>query len=141
MKPLELYAPEISAAADAHRDDYACRQLLFAVLHKTLRDLRHLRAYADSGQIDSNDKKRRRRIVEYSPIEFVEGEWFEEICDYLGLDAEWMRRELGGVPCVGGGLHRRPRGRTIPGDARAITSTCGERRWDWPATKQESKNE
>ena len=54
-----------------------------------------MRQYAAAPELTENELDGARRIEKNPPVDFLEGSWFEQICDYLGVDAGEMRRGLG----------------------------------------------
>jgi hypothetical protein len=72
-----------------------CTRLWVAVMRKTADDLSFLAA-AKRGDIDARGHaKQLREIVAEDPAEFLEGPWFEVICDLLGLDPGVTKRYFG----------------------------------------------
>lgn len=94
MNPLELHAPEIAEHVAEHRDVDACKALWWAVIKRTIVDLRYLAQHTERPDLKKHHIDKLIRIEYFSPMEFVEGAWFEEVCGYLGVEAEELRREV-----------------------------------------------
>ena len=95
MNPLESHAPEISEHAAEHRDDDACRNLWRTVIERAALDLHYLSRFTARTNLQKHELEKLRRIEECPPVAFIEGNWFEEICGYLAVDVEVLRRGLG----------------------------------------------
>lgn len=77
-----------------HSDVDACKQLWRTVLQRTVDDLLFLRRTRDRNELKKHEQERLRRIHENPPAEFVRGAWFEQICDYLQVNPERLRRAI-----------------------------------------------
>ncbi len=94
MNPLESHAPEISEHAAEHRDDDACRNLWRTVIERTVLDLDYLQRFTSRANLQKHEIEKLRRIEECPPGPFVEGTWFEKICEYLEVDVDRLRRGM-----------------------------------------------
>jgi hypothetical protein len=80
--------------ADDQRDVYACRNLWRSVLERTVDDMHFLCNHVGTRKLKKHEEERLHRIRENSPAEFVQGAWFEQICDYLQVSPERLRRAI-----------------------------------------------
>jgi hypothetical protein len=80
--------------ADDQRDVHACRNLWRSVLERTVDDMRFLRDNVGVRKLKKHEEERLRRIRENPPADFVQGAWFEQICDYLQVSPERIRRAI-----------------------------------------------
>ena len=80
--------------ADDQRDVHACRNLWRSVLERTVDDMHFLRNNVGTRKLKKHEEERLRRIRENPPAEFVQGEWFEQICDYLQVSPARLRRAI-----------------------------------------------
>jgi len=80
--------------ADDQRDVHACRNLWRSVLERTVDDMHFLRNNVGTRKLKKHEEERLRRIRENPPAEFVQGAWFEQICDYLQVSPERLRRAI-----------------------------------------------
>ena len=98
MQPSRALRPQIGEHATEHSQDGACERLWFAVIKKAVRDLGYMGRYDGAAEQDTQQVEKQRRILKYTPGEFLEGTWFEEIGDRLGQDTGSLRRRyLGGL--------------------------------------------
>lgn len=80
--------------AGDHREIEACRELWRAVLAYTVSDLHYQKRFPMGPGLTKHQLEMVRRIEESSPSDFVEGDWFREICGYLEVDPEMVREKL-----------------------------------------------
>ena len=96
MNPLEPYAAEISNWAAEHDVDDAAKILWVAVIKKAADDLVYIERCAGQPELKQYEKDNLKEIeLACSPAQFIGSTWFEEICDWLNLDAGELRRGLG----------------------------------------------
>jgi hypothetical protein len=57
-------------------------------------DLQYLERFAGRENLKKHELEKLRRIEESPPNDFIEGAWFEQVCDYLQIDAEGVRHRL-----------------------------------------------
>ena len=89
-----VYEAERRQMATDQRDVHACRMLWRSVLERTVDDMRFLRTHVGTRKLKKHEEERLRRIRENPPAEFVDGKWFEQICDYLEVSPERIRRAI-----------------------------------------------
>jgi len=89
-----VFDAERRQMAIEHRDVHACRQLWRTVLQRTVDDICFLERYRDRTRLKKHEEERLRRIRENPPAEFIRGAWFEQICDYLQVNPERIRRAI-----------------------------------------------
>ncbi|MFQ5744488.1 MAG: hypothetical protein ACE5HV_12995 [Acidobacteriota bacterium] len=80
-----------------HRDLDACIELWRTVIERAVMDLQYLQRHEGRNNLKKHELEKLRRIQENPPTDFIEGPWFEEICDYLQIDAERVRSGLGEI--------------------------------------------
>src|SRR5262249_21827441 len=71
------------------------RRLAFAVLQTVLYDCRAIDAKMPDGPVRARDREAYRRAMAY--VESTDRSWpysFENLCDSLGVDPEWLRRGI-----------------------------------------------
>lgn len=76
------------------RDVHACRQLWRTVLQRTVDDIEFLQRHRHRSRLKKHEQERLRRIRENPPDEFVSSQWFDQICDYLQVNPERIRRAI-----------------------------------------------
>lgn len=89
-----MYEAERDRMAGEQKDVHACRQLWRTVIERTVDDIRFLQKSAKKNELKKHERERLRRIRENPPGEFVRGAWFEQICDYLQVDPQEIRRAI-----------------------------------------------
>ena len=89
-----VFEAERRIMADDQRDVHACRNLWRSVIERTVDDMRFLRENVGHRKLKKHEEERLRRIRENPPAEFVQGAWFEQICDYLQVSPERIRRAI-----------------------------------------------
>ena len=92
--PLEPHAVEAAEFFTDHQDVAACERLWRTVINRARLDLRFLEHIAGRVELAKHERERLRRIQQNPPAEFIEGAWFEQVCEYLRVDAGELRREL-----------------------------------------------
>jgi hypothetical protein len=88
------FEAERRVMADDQRDVHACRNLWRSVLERTVDDMRFLRNNVGTRKLKKHEEARLRRIRENPPADFVQGIWFDQICDYLQVSPERIRRAI-----------------------------------------------
>ena len=89
-----LFEAERRLMAIDQKDVHACRRLWRTVIERTVDDIRFLRRHRGKGNMKKHEEERLRRIRENPPQEFIRGEWFDQICDYLQVDPLRLRRAI-----------------------------------------------
>lgn len=92
--PVAHYEAQIAQHADENKDLDACQELWRTVIERAVMDLAYLQRFAGRKQLKKHELEKLRRIEESPPTDFIEGAWFEEICDYLQIDADRVRNGL-----------------------------------------------
>ena len=88
------YEAQIAEHANENRDRDACQALWRTVIERAVMDLKYLERFAARNNLKKHELEKLRRIEESPPTDFIEGSWFEEICDYLQIDAQRIRAGL-----------------------------------------------
>lgn len=88
------YEAQIAEHAKENKDLDACQELWRTVIERAVMDLQYLQRFAGRDQLKKHELEKVRRIEESPPSDFIEGPWFEEICDYLQIDAHKVRSGL-----------------------------------------------
>ena len=91
---IESTEAEITILVTDHRDADACRNLWRSVLEHTVDDMHFLRKYGGRSKLKKHQQTRLRRIHENPPAEFIEGPWFDQVCDYLDVSPTLVRRGI-----------------------------------------------
>lgn len=89
-----IFEAERRQMADEQKDVHACRRLWRTVLERTVDDICFLRRYRHRTALKKHEEERLRRIRENPPSDFIRGPWFEQICDYLQVNPERIRRAI-----------------------------------------------
>jgi hypothetical protein len=79
------------------KDLDACIQLWRTVIERAVMDLQYLQRHAGRENLKKHELEKLRRIQENPPTDFLEGPWFEQICDYLQVDPDRVRSGLDSV--------------------------------------------
>ncbi|KKL69334.1 hypothetical protein LCGC14_2116020 [marine sediment metagenome] len=90
---LEHYWTQIAEYALETRETAACRDLWRAVMAYTVLDLQYLKRFGGTART-KHQREMVRDIQESPPSDFVESDWFQEICDYLEVDPAVVRRGM-----------------------------------------------
>lgn len=88
------YEAQIAEHAKENKDLDACQELWRTVIERAVMDLQYLQRFAGRDKLKKHELEKLRRIEESPPTDFIEGSWFEEICDYLQIDAHRVRAGL-----------------------------------------------
>ena len=88
------YEAQIAEHAKENKDMDACQDLWRTVIERAVMDLQYLERFAGRKQLKKHELEKLRRIEESPPWDFIEGNWFEEICDYLQIDPHRVRDGL-----------------------------------------------
>lgn len=99
MKPMKCdaishYGAQIAELADENKDLDACQDLWRTVIERAVMDLQYLQRFAERHDLKKHELEKLRRIEENPPTDFIEGGWFEEICEYLQVDPTRVRTGL-----------------------------------------------
>ena len=79
------------------KDLDACIQLWRTVIERAVMDLQYLQRHEGRDNLKKHELEKLRRIQENPPNDFLEGPWFEQICDYLKVDPDRVRSGLDSV--------------------------------------------
>ena len=88
------YEAQIAEHARETKDLDACVELWRTVIERAVMDLQYLQRFAGRNNLKKHELEKLRRIQESPPNEFIEGPWFEEICEYLQINAKKVRSGL-----------------------------------------------
>jgi len=91
---ISHYEAQIAEHADENKDLDACQELWRTVIERAVMDLQYLQRFAGRDKLKKHELEKLRRIEESPPSDFIEGTWFEEICDYLQIDPHRVRTGL-----------------------------------------------
>ncbi len=104
--PLEPYRAEIAHEAQQYQDREQARALWVAVLGKAQHDIGFLRGYSARDDLGHHERIKQRNILRAcpgefpegstDPYEFIESEWFIEVCRFVGLEPVATRATLKG---------------------------------------------
>ena len=99
LKPIRRdaishYGAQIAEHADENKDLDACQELWRTVIERAVMDLQYLQRFAQCNNLKKHELEKLRRIEENPPTDFIEGSWFEEICEYLQIDPTRVRTGL-----------------------------------------------
>lgn len=99
LKPIRRdaishYGAQIAEHADENKDLDACQDLWRTVIERAVMDLQYLQRFAKRRNLKKHELEKLRRIEENPPTDFIEGTWFEEICEYLQIDPLRVRTRL-----------------------------------------------
>lgn len=89
-----IFEAERREMSREQQDVHACRRLWRSVIERTVDDIRFLQRTAKRAKLKKHEEERLRRIRENPPADFVRGAWFDQICDYLQVDARRIRRAI-----------------------------------------------
>lgn len=73
----------------------SCHSLWTSVVELALRDLAYIEEKKGEPNLSSHERSKLNRILEHDPKEFISDEWFDQICDYLGVSADKVRDRAG----------------------------------------------
>jgi len=99
----EAYGPRrLEGLVDCERDTIgrdlehadSCYNMWASVLELALRDVAYLRDCEARDSLSRHERSKVARIMEHDPHQFVAGEWFDEVCRYVGLSADSLRDHL-----------------------------------------------
>ena len=88
------YEAQIAEHIAENKDFDACQELWRTVIERAVMDLQYLERFAGRENLKKHELEKLRRIEESPPNDFIEGAWFEQVCDYLQIDAEGVRHRL-----------------------------------------------
>ncbi len=73
----------------------ACRQLYLSIIELAVHDYRFLQKMKNQKKSSRYDRKKLRQMTEDGdPRDFFRGRWFEQVCDYIGVEAGLIRERL-----------------------------------------------
>ena len=87
----DVIEPQITEHVAELRDVDGCEKLWRAVIEQAFIDLRYLQRFEGRAG-KKHQRNKLHRINANPPGEFLEGAWFEELCEYLRIDPERVRR-------------------------------------------------
>ncbi len=85
---------QIAEHANENKDRDACHALWRTVIERAVMDMQYLERFAGRNNLKKHELEKLRRIEESPPTDFIEGSWFEQICEYLQIDATRIRSGL-----------------------------------------------
>ena len=85
---------QITEYARENRDRDACQALWQTVIERAVTDLVYVDHCAERNDLTQHELKKLNHIRENPPADFIQSSWFEEICDYLQIDAEYIRDRI-----------------------------------------------
>ncbi len=88
------FEAQIAEHAQENKDIDACVDLWRTVIERAVMDLQYLQRFEGRNELKKHELDKLRRIQESPPDDFIEGDWFEEICAYLHVDAQKVRAGL-----------------------------------------------
>ncbi len=88
------YEAQVAQYALENKDLDACQELWRTVIERAVMDLAYLQRFEGRTQLKKHELEKLRRIAESPPTDFIEGAWFEEICEYLQIDPDRVRNGL-----------------------------------------------
>lgn len=88
------YEQQRERYVDEHRDDDSCLKLWLTVIERAVSDMQYLQKLDGRTELKKHEKEKLRRIHENPPTEFFNSEWFEEICTYLQVEPDKLRRNV-----------------------------------------------
>jgi len=89
-----FYEAERRQIAEDQKDVHACLMLWRTVIERTVEDIKFLKRHGAKAKLKKHEEEQMRRIKENPPAEFVQGKWFEQICDYLQVSPDRIRRAI-----------------------------------------------
>lgn len=74
----------------------SCYSMWASVLELALRDFIYLqeKKKKDSSDLSSHERSKLERIRQHDPEKFLEDQWFDEVCGYLGVSAAMLRDRI-----------------------------------------------
>ena len=73
----------------------ACRQLYLSIIELAVHDYRFLQKMRGQGKSSRYDRKKLRQMTEDGdPRDFFRSSWFEQVCDYIGVQSKLIRERL-----------------------------------------------
>jgi hypothetical protein len=93
-KVIGHYEAQVAEHAKENKDLDACLELWRTVIERAVMDMQYLQRFDGRDELKKHELEKLRRIEESPPSDFIEGSWFEEICDYLGIDPHRVRAGL-----------------------------------------------
>ena len=85
---------QITEYARENKDRDACQTLWQTVIERAVTDLEYMDRCAERNDLTQHELQKLHRIRENPPIDFIQSNWFEEICNYLQIDAEYIRERI-----------------------------------------------
>ena len=87
-----------SDGIEVDEDEYdldACRQLYMSIIELAVQDFRFLERMRGQRKTSRYDRKKLRQMTEDGdPHDFFRSAWFEEVCDYIGVQPNLIRERL-----------------------------------------------
>ena len=92
--PVAQCEGQITEYARENRGRDACQALWQAVIARAVTDLMYMDRCAERNDLKQHELQKLHRIRENPPTDFIQSNWFEEICNYLQIDAEHIRERI-----------------------------------------------
>ena len=92
--PVAQCEGQITEYARENKDRDACQTLWQTVIERAVTDLEYMDRCAERNDLTQHELQKLHRIRENPPIDFIQSNWFEEICNYLQIDAEYIRERI-----------------------------------------------
>lgn len=87
--------PERVADPIEEYDLDACRQLYLSIIELAVHDYRFLQKMQGQAKSSRYDRKKLRQMTEDGdPRDFFRSPWFEQVCDYIGVESKLIRERL-----------------------------------------------
>jgi hypothetical protein len=78
-------------------DVESCRQMYLSIVELAVNDYRFLQRMSGQERKSRYDRKKLRQMTEDGdPREFFASPWFEEVCNYVGVQPQLIRERLEG---------------------------------------------
>lgn len=75
----------------------ACRQLYLSIIELAVHDYRFLQKMKKQEETSRYDRKKLRQMTEDGdPREFFSSRWFEQVCNFIGVQPDLIRERLEG---------------------------------------------
>jgi hypothetical protein len=92
--PIAHYDDQIAEYARENRDREACQALWQTVIERAVMDIEYMERCAERDNLKHHELQKIHDIKQNPPTDFIQGSWFEEICAYLQIDAECIRKRI-----------------------------------------------
>ena len=92
--PVAQCEGQITEYARENKDRDACQTLWQTVIERAVTDLEYMDRCAERNDLKQHELQKLHRIRENPPTDFIQSNWFEEICRNLELSASRIRSEI-----------------------------------------------